>query len=215
MKRTVRLGLSAVMGLSAALLAWSAVAGAHAEAEQASRRALERYGGDVTRVCVALREIEPGDEISEGNVKVVEWVSSLMPEDALTSMGDASGLVATARIPAHTPLAKAHFLRDERVVQVPRGTVAISVASDAEHAVGGSLARGDEIDVYVAEVLDTSVLADGGGDLSWVTLAVDASAVRDVLAATTRGEVTLVLPGASASREVARSERANNEGSEG
>ncbi len=32
MKRTVRLGLSAVMGLSAALLAWSAVAGAHAEA---------------------------------------------------------------------------------------------------------------------------------------------------------------------------------------
>lgn len=114
MKRTVRLGLSAVMGLSAALLAWSAVAGAHAEAEQASRRALERYGGDVTRVCVALREIEPGDEISEGNVKVVEWVSSLMPEDALTSMGDASGLVATARIPAHTPLAKAHFLRDER-----------------------------------------------------------------------------------------------------
>lgn len=226
MKRTVRLGLSAVMGLSAALLAWSAVAGAHAEAAQASRRALERYGGDVTRVCVALREIEPGDEISEGNVKVVEWVSSLMPEDALTSMGDASGLVATARIPAHTPLAKAHFLRDERVVQVPRGTVAISVASDAEHAVGGSLARGDEVDVYVAdasvadcltraEVLDTSVLADGGGDLSWVTLAVDASAVRDVLAATTRGEVTLVLPGASASREAARSERANNEGSEG
>mgnify|MGYP000388139028 CR=1 FL=1 len=73
-------------------------------------------------------------------------------------------------------------LRDERVVQVPRGTVAISVASDAEHAVGGSLARGDEVDVYVAdasvadrltraEVLDTSVLADGGGDLSWVTLA--------------------------------------------
>ena len=109
---------------------------------------------------------------------------------------------------------------------MPRGTVAISVASDAEHAVGGSLARGDEVDVYVAdasvadrltraEVLDTSVLADGGGDLSWVTLAVDASAVRDVLAATTHGEVTLVLPGASASREAARSERANNEGSEG
>ncbi len=97
MKRTVRLGLSAVMGLSAALLAWSAVAGAHAEAAQASSRALERYGGAVTRVCGALREIEPGDEISEGNVKVVEWVSSLMPEDALTSMGDASGLVATAR----------------------------------------------------------------------------------------------------------------------
>lgn len=153
MKRTVRLGLSAVMGLSAALLAWSAVAGAHAEAEQASRRALERYGGDVTRVCVALREIEPGDEISEGNVKVVEWVSSLMPEDALTSMGDASGLVATARIPAHTPLAKAHFLRDERVVQVPRGTVAISVASDAEHAVGGSLARGDTRSMSMLQTL--------------------------------------------------------------
>ena len=106
----------------------------------------------VAKMCIRdRREIEPGDEISEGNVKVVEWASSLMPEDALTSMGDVSGLVATARIPAHTPLAKAHFLRDERAVQVPRGTVAISVASDAEHAVGGSLARGDEVDVYVAD----------------------------------------------------------------
>ncbi|MFR2950378.1 MAG: SAF domain-containing protein [Collinsella intestinalis] len=139
-ERTVRLGLSAVMGLSAALLAWSAVAAAHAEAEQASRRALERYGGDVTRVCVALREIEPGDEISEGNVKVVEWVSSLMPEDALTSMGDASGLVATARIPAHTPLAKAHFCG-------MRGPCSCAAQwrfrwQVTEHAVG-VLARGD------------------------------------------------------------------------
>ncbi len=225
MKRTVRFGLSAVIGLSAALLAWSAVAGAHAEAEQATRQALERYGGEVTRACVSLREIEPGDEISEGNVKVVEWASSLMPQGALTSMGDVSGLVATARIPAHTPLAEAHFLRDERAVQVPRGTVAISVASDAQHAVGGSLGRGDEVDVYVAdasvadclaraEVLDTSILAAGGGDLSWVTLAVDASDVSDVLAATTHGEVTLVLPGASVSRETAGSAGAGDEGGE-
>ncbi len=214
------------MGLSAALLAWSAVAGAHAEAEQASRQALERYGGEVTRACVALREIEPGDEISEGNVKVVEWASSLMPEGALTSMGDVSGLVATARIPAHAPLAEAHFLQDDRSVQVPRDTVAISVACDAQHAVGGSLTRGDEVDVYVsdasradrltrAEVLDTSVSANGGGDLSWVTLAVDASAVGEVLAATTRGEVTLVLPGTVASREAVGSAEADNKGGEG
>lgn len=207
-RRTTRLTLSAVAGLAAAVLAWVAIAGARAEAQEASRRALEQYGGDLARVCVATTEIEPGDEIDEGNVKVVEWVSSLMPEGALTSMSDAVGLVATSRIPSRSPLATAHFERDEQTVQVPRGTAAVSVASDAEHAVGGSLARGDEVDVYVAdaavadrlaraEVLDTSALADGGGELRWVTLAVDSASVREVLAATTRGEVTLVLPGAS------------------
>lgn len=211
-RRTTRLALSAAAGLAAAVLAWMAIAGARAEAEEASRRALEQYGGELARVCVATTEIEPGDEIDEGNVKVVEWVASLMPEGALTSMSDAIGLVATTRIPSRSPIAEAHFAQEGQEIQVPRGTVAVSVASDAEHAVGGSLARGDGVDVYVAdasvadrltraEVLDTSVLAEGGGELRWVTLAVDSSAVREVLAATTRGEVTLVLPGASNARE--------------
>lgn len=66
--------------------------------------------------------------------------------------------------------------------------------------------RNAVVDVYVsrdsiadrlvrARVLDTSSLANGGGDISWVTLAVDPASVKELLAATTQGAVTLVVPG--------------------
>ena len=66
--------------------------------------------------------------------------------------------------------------------------------------------RGDAVDVYVskdavadrlasARVLDTSALATGGGEVSWVTLAVEPSCVQELLAAMSLGQVTLVVPG--------------------
>ena len=90
---------------------------------------------------------------------------------------------------------------------MPRGKVAVSIASDAEHAVGGSLTRGERGDVYVskdgvtdrltaAEVLETSAQADGGGDMSWVTLAVGSASVEELLTASAQGTVSLTVPGA-------------------
>ena len=94
-------------------------------------------------------------------------------------------------------------------MDIPRGMVAVSVASDPEHAVGGMLTRGETVDVYAlgdaladkltsAQVIDSSALASGGGDVQWVTLAVRPSAVRELLAATSSGMVTLVVPGTQA-----------------
>lgn len=209
MRRGKRLALSALCGIAAAAVAWTAIGSVRAEAARAEQEALERYGGDLTAVCVATRTIGPSEEIDEGNVEVVEWVSSLLPADAVTSLQDAAGKVATSRIPKGAPLSSVYFERTESAIEVPRGRVAVSVASDAEHAVGGALMRGDTVDVYVskdgvanrltqAEVLDTSALADGGGKLSWVTLAVDSSAVQELLAATGFGTVWLAMPGVEA-----------------
>lgn len=199
------------MGIAAAVLAWTAIQGARADAEAAKREAAARYGGDLVGVCVARRAIEPGEKIDEGNTEVLEWVSTMLPEDAMTSLSQVSGRVATSHIPAHTPLSEAYFERADSALEVPRGKVAVSVASDAEHAVGGVLARGQEVDVYAskdsvadklmsAEVVDTSTLAENGGDLTWVTLAVRPSAVRELLAATSRGMVTLAVSNESAPR---------------
>lgn len=204
MKRKTRLLASAAMGAMAAVLAWGAIHSARSDAEVAKQEAAARYGGDLVGVCVAKRAIDPGEKIDEGNTEVLEWVSTMLPEDAVTSLSKATGRVATSHIPAHTPLAEAYFERADSALEVPRGKVAVSVASDAEHAVGGVLVRGQEVDVYAskdsvanklmsAEVVDTSSLSENGGDLTWVTLAVRPNAVRELLAAASRGMVTLAV----------------------
>lgn len=205
MNRRTRLLVSAIAGIAAAVISFTAISGAHQEAERARRETLEQYGGELVSVCVATRDIDPGEQIDDGNAVVTEWVSTLLPAEAVTSLADVAGRTATARIPAHAPLSEAYFEQRESAVDVPRGKVAVSVASDAEHAVGGVLERGDLVDVYVqgdaladkltdAEVIDTSALASGSGDVQWVTLAVRPSVVRELLAAASRGMVTLAVP---------------------
>ena len=105
------------------------------------RETLESYGGDLVAVCVATRDIEPGDTLDEGNVAVEEWVASLLPPDAVTSLADVAGKVATSRIPQRAVLCPAYVEARAGDLEVPDGCVAVSVASDAEHAVGGALAR--------------------------------------------------------------------------
>lgn len=201
--------LSVASGVAAAVIALVYASSVRADAERAREDALARYGGDLVSVCVATREIDPGETLDERNVAVEEWVAGLVPSGALTSLKDATGKTATSRIPKRAVLSSAYYQRDESSIEVPRGMVAVSVASDAEHAVGGALARGDEVDVYVskdgvadrltqAQVIDTSALAENGGDVTWVTLGVDRGKVGELLAARERGSITLVIPGAPA-----------------
>ena len=206
MKRSVRLAISVVTGIAAAVVALAYASSVRQEAQAAQQEALARYGGELVAVCVASRDIEPGDMIDEGNVVVEEWVTSLLPPEAMTSLGDVAGRVATSHIPERAVLSPVYFETQSGSLEIPADKVAVCVASDPQHAVGGSLARGDTVDVYVsdaeiadrllsARVLDTSALAQGGGDLSWVTLAVDPERVSEVLAAMSAGQITLVAPG--------------------
>jgi pilus_cpaB: Flp pilus assembly protein CpaB len=90
---------------------------------------------------------------------------------------------------------------------VPKGKVAVSVAVDAEHSVGGATGVGSYVDVYVqkdgvtdrlcgARVIDTS--EDAGatreGKIEWVTLAADPEDVKELLGASGKGTVSLTIP---------------------
>lgn len=207
--RKWRLLISVVSGLAAAGLFALYSAQMQSQVEQERREALERYGGETVSVCVAARGIDPGESLDEDNVRVEEWVPGLLPEDALTSLRDVVGRTATSRIPKHAAISSAYFERRDHDSEVPKGTVAIAVPTDSEHAVGGSLKRGETVDVYVvkdgvsnrlcsAEVLDTSSLANGGGSLEWVTLAVKAESSHEVLSATAIGPLSIVRPGPAA-----------------
>ena len=58
------------MGLLAAVLTCWYVTSVREEAQVRQRETIESYGGDVTRVCVATRDIEPGERIDDGSVAV-------------------------------------------------------------------------------------------------------------------------------------------------
>ena len=209
MKRRTRIAMSVVSGIAAACIAMVYASSVRAEANRAREEALARYGGDMVQVCVATRDIDAGETIDEGNTALEEWVASLLPADAETSLKKVVGKKATAPIPKRAVLCPAYFRAREDAVEVPAGKVAVSVASDAAHAVGGAVSRGEGVDVYVskdgvadrlcaATVVDTSALAEGG-DVTWVTLAVSPERVRELLVASGAGQVTLVVPGEGAS----------------
>lgn len=212
MKRTTRLVLSVAAGCLAMGLAFAYGSSVRAEAEQARQEMLAAYGGDLVTVCVASRAIEPGEELDESNVRAEEWVASLLPPGAETSIEELVGRRATSTVPERAVICPAYLEERGGALEVPEGMVAVSVTADASHAVGGSVAPGDEVDVYVsnagvadllcrARILETSAHASetDGADLSWVTLAVEPERVEELLAATAKGTVSLTVPGAGAS----------------
>lgn len=211
LKRKTRIAVSAVSGIAAAMIALGYASTVRAEADRAREEALAKYGGDMVQVCVATRDIEPGEAIDEGNVIMEDWVAGLLPADAGLSLDAVVGRTATSRIPGRAVLCPVYFKAREAGIEIPEGAVAVSVAADEAHAVGGALGRGDAVDVYVsrdgvadrlcaASVVDTNALAEGGGAVRWVTLAVGPESVEELLMATAVAPVTLVVPGAEVGR---------------
>nr|WP_306792711.1 RcpC/CpaB family pilus assembly protein [Collinsella urealyticum] len=208
----MRLLISLATGAAAALFAFGYATSVKAEAARTQRETMERFGGELVQVLVATRDIEPGEVIDAANVVLEDWVASLVPADAQTSMAETQGKTATSRIPRRAVLCPQYFLARERGAEVPAGTVALAVASDAEHSVGGSLARGDAVDVYVSRdgiadlicsacVLDTSARAEGNTKISWVSLAVAPEHVREVLLAASQAPISLTLPAVATGKE--------------
>lgn len=215
MKHGKRLIASVASGLLAAALSLWYGASLQAGAEQERQEMLAAYGGDLVSVCVASRDIDAGETIDEGCVRVEEWVAGMLPSGALTSVDDAIGKQATSAIPEQAVLCPLYFEARSGSLDIPEGRVAVSVGVDAAHAVGGSIEPGTSVDVYVsangvadrlcgAHVIDTSAQGQGAasGDLSWVTLAVEPDRVTEVLAATAKGTIALAAPGEGANAGV-------------
>lgn len=210
MKKPRRIAISLLSGVLAAVLCFAYGASVRGEAERAQAETLAKYGGERVKVCVATRDIDAGEQLDETNVTTEEWLASLLPRDAATDLRSIRGDVTTSRIPKHAVVCGVYTKAESRALEVPSGKVAVSVATDAEHAVGGAATTGSYVDVYVqkddiadrlcgARVIDTSENADASreGHVEWVTLAVDPEDVKELLCASGRGTVSLTIPAAS------------------
>ena len=203
MNKSKRIAISLAAGVLAAALCMVYGSSIRSQAEQAQAETLAKYGGDRVEVCVAARDIDAGETLDETNVITQEWLASLLPRDAATELRQVRGDVTTSRIPKNAVICNVYTKAESHKLEVPKGKVAVSVAVDAEHSVGG----GSYVDVYVqkdgvtdrlcgAYVIDTS--EDAGttreGKIEWVTLAADPEDVKELLGASGKGTVSLTIP---------------------
>ncbi|QWT17468.1 Flp pilus assembly protein CpaB [Collinsella sp. zg1085] len=204
-KRT-RIILSLCAGVAAALLTIMHAEFIRSEAAREREEALAAFGGEYVSVVVASRDIDAGEPIDEGNVAMESWLASMLPPAAEQNLHQVLGKTATEPIPKRAVLCPTYFKVSTATIDVPRGMSAVSISTDDEHALGGTLARGDAVDVYVSRngaadkicsacVADSSCLATGAVDgLSWVTLGVLPEHVQELLIANTQGTISLVRP---------------------
>ena len=100
MKRRVRLATSAACGVLAMLLAAAAADAARAEVRSERAEVLERYGGEVTQLVVARRELPAGSVLAESDLEMREWLADLAPAKAVTSLDDVVGVRLAASVSA-------------------------------------------------------------------------------------------------------------------
>lgn len=206
--RSLALGVACAVGCAACVGVFLMQVSDRAEAARAE--ALARYGGDQLEVCVARRDIAPGEVIDEGAVGMGLWVADLLPDGVVTLRAEVVGKQASAAILKGEALTVRRIGSDTtRALDIPEGLAAVSVPAREVQAVGGALQPGMRADVYATGASATELLvpralvvatscdtsgALASGAVEWVTLAVAPSAVQELVAAAQNLEIYFVLP---------------------
>lgn len=200
------------IGCAAAVLAYTSMV--QAEAVAMRNEALQRYGGDQVEVCVATRDIAPGEEIHESNTTTREWLVDLLPAHACESFDEIAGKQVTSAVVEGEVLSQQRFEGESTSIKVPAGLQAVSVELGDAQAVGGMLQAGSIVDVYAAgtttELLVSQVLVTaiepGATGSKRVTLAVSPEYVQQIIATTQQATLYLVLPSKQKSQIAEREE---------
>lgn len=207
-------------GVACALCVGAFMASVQGQADAARAEALARYGGEQVEVCVATRDIASGERVDLSDVETKLWVADLLPENAMRSTGDAVGRIATSSILKGEVVSNKRFESSRDALDVPAGKEAVSVPAKAVQAVGGAVRPGMSVDVYAAGDSTTTLIAQGvsvlassigesgslvSSDSGWITLAVDAVKVQEIIAAANKTSLHFVIPGEQVEDEFASS----------
>lgn len=195
--------LAVLSGIVCALSVFAYTDAVRSEASAARADALEKYGGDQLEVCVATRDIAPGETIDSSNIAMRQWVVDLLPAGAVRTFADVSGKQAASAVLAGEVLSEKRFEKTALDIAVPAGLQAVSVELGEAQAVGGALAEGAHVDVYAVGATGASLLEPGvlvaavgseSGSRRWVTLAARPACVEEIIATTQKASIYLALP---------------------
>ena len=201
-----RLVLAAAFGLLGAMTCLAYAESVRDEAERVRSDALARFGGEVAQLVVAERTLEAGDVVTEGTVSVRDWVSDLAPAGAIVDLEEVMGRELTVPAAQGAPLTELNFRDELTLSDVPAGRVAVSVPVTDKLGIARGVTRGAHVSAYAVEDAQPRLIATGVevlselgsqtaiGAAAQLTIAVLPDEVPDVLAASARGDLRLVIP---------------------
>lgn len=214
MRRKKTLIAGVICGVLCALCVLMYTQSVRGEADAARAEALAKYGGEQLEVCVAKSDIAAGEVVSAADVETRMWVADLLPSGAISAVSDVVGKQTSSSILAGEVISKQRFQAVDSVIEIPSGKCAVSVPAKEVQAVGGAVAPGSEVDVYVTGSNSTAVVAQrvqvlatgqalqssnsgssSASATSWITLAVSPDQVEELVAAAGRAELYFALPG--------------------
>ena len=180
------------------------------EADSARAEAMERYGGEQVEVLVATKDIYPGETLNSSNSTTRTWLSDLLPEECISTLGDVKDAQVSSMIVKGEAISKRRFDSSAASIDVPEGCVALSVPAQDVQTVGGSLCAGCLVDVYATgsqtacigkNILVLTTNVEGGNSskskVSWVTLAVPLDQSQEFVTASQSMDIYFVLPAKS------------------
>lgn len=207
-KRMVVAGIISGIVCAAAVFAYTQSVTAQADQERAE--ALSRYGGERVEVVVSKRTILPGETISQSDVETKQWLTDLLPENAMEDEKDVVGKQVASTVVSGEVITSTRFEQSSAKVEVPRGMVAVSLPTEEVKAVGGAISSGTSIDIYLTGNSGTKLLGKGvlvlatsagesedaaGKSVSWVTVAVKQNAVEEYVSSAETGNLYFAIPG--------------------
>lgn len=205
MPKRLRIVISLVCALMGGSVCLAYTAHVRDEADRTRTEAMRRYGGEVVSLVVATRTIEAGEVVGMTDVETRDWLSSLAPDGAQTSVDDVVGREVSVPACSGAPLTDLNFRDPETMAEIPSGHVAVSVPITEKLGVTTGIAVGTHVVTYrttetSAELIggDATVLAVPGSGSSVsrgsLTIAVTAKDVPAVLTASASGDLRIVVP---------------------
>lgn len=206
MTKKARILISVLSALLASFCFFAYVQSVRAEAEKSRAEAIQKYGGELTSILVATKQIEPGETLSSSNTQVKSWISDLIPEGAITNPESVMGRTVSSVIGVGMPVVSLHLRSVASQITIPENLIGLTISHGEKYGLAERLSAGTKLAAYeVTDSLitciasDISVLSDDTeGTLytsSSVTLGLTPEQVPAVLSAYARGTLRFTLPG--------------------
>lgn len=183
---------------------------ARQSADAAHQQLLSKYGGEQVAICMARRNLEPGETVRARDVEVKHTLASLVPEGCFTTPDDIVDKTLTACVVKGEAFVKRRFVADDTAMRVPLGFVAISVPLRSSSVALELVKPGSRVNVYATGEQSSALLAQrvlvlasasanqksesAGALASWVVVAVPQSKAQEFVSASKKTQLTVVLP---------------------
>lgn len=206
MTKKTRILISVLSALLASFCFFAYVQSVRAEVEKSRAEAIQKYGGELTSILVATKQIEPGETLSSSNTQVKSWISDLIPEGAITNPESVMGRTVSSVIGVGMPVVSLHLRSVASQITIPENLIGLTISHGEKYGLAERLSAGTKLAAYeVTDSLitciasDISVLSDDTEGTSYtsssVTLGLTPEQVPAVLSAYARGTLRFTLPG--------------------